>query len=188
MNIIRQYPKILLMAASIVLSYILYRQGTFDWIEAHLDGFGYVSIVLAGMLYSFGFTTPFAVAYFIEMAPHLSPVPAALLAGLGASISDMGIFEFVSLSLHDEFLKLRATRFMQRMRALLHRETWPEKMQRAWRWTLACLVIASPLPDEIGVSLLAGLADIGHRRMALLCYGLNVAGILALLLATRAIV
>lgn len=179
------YPRILLFACAIVISTLLYRQGSFHWITEHLDGFGYPSIVLAGLLYSFGFTSPFAVAYFIEMAPHVSPIPAALLGGIGAATADAGIFEFVALSMREELVRLRTTRIFQRITALLHHETLPERLQRAWRWLFAAVVIASPLPDEVGMSLIAGMTDIESRRITVACFILNTLGILLILLLAR---
>jgi len=51
----------------------------------------------------------------------------------------------------------------------------------------AGFVIASPLPDEIGVSLLAGTTKISTRTFAILSYFLNTAGIFIVLLAGKVI-
>lgn len=179
------YPKLLLFVCAIVISYLLYHQGSFHWISQHLDGFGYPSLFLAGMLYSFGFTSPFAVAHFVEVSPQVSPLPAALLGGLGAAAADMGIFTFISVSLEEEIHRLRSTTIIQRIRALLHHETLSERLQRWLKWTFASIVIASPLPDEVGMSLLAGVTDLESRRITALCFVLNTAGILVILLLAR---
>lgn len=182
---ITNYPRLLLFICAIVISYLLYHQGSFHWITAHLDGFGYPSLFLAGMLYSFGFTSPFAVAHFVEISPDVSPLPAALLGGLGAATADLGILTFISVSLQEEIQRLRSTTIIQRIRMLMHHETLSERVQHSLKWTFAVIVIASPLPDEVGMSLLAGVTDLESRRMTALCFALNTAGILFILLLSR---
>ena len=184
-KLLADYPKLLLFVCAIVISYLLYRQGSFHWISQHLDGFGYASVFLAGMFYSFGFTSPFAVAHFVEVSTQISPVPAAVLGGLGAAVADMGIFTFVSVSLREEFHRLRSTAIVQRIHALMYHETRSEKVQRALQWTFASIIIASPLPDEVGMSLIAGLTNLESRRITAMCFLLNTAGILVIFLLSR---
>lgn len=184
-KLLSDYPKLLLFVCAIIISYLLYRQGSFHWISQHLDGFGYASVFLAGMFYSFGFTSPFAVAHFVEISAQVSPVPAAFLGGLGAAVTDMGIFAFVSVSLHEEFRRLRSTAIVQRIYVLMHHETLSERVQRALQWTFASVIIASPLPDEVGMSLIAGLTNLESRRVTAMCFLLNSAGILIILLLSR---
>lgn len=184
-KIFTDYPKILLFACAIVISYLLYRQGSFHWITQHLDGFSYVSIFIAGMLYSFGFTAPFAVAFFVDLAPQVSLLPATLVAAIGASVADVGIFEFVTVSMHEEFARLRETRIYQRLYELMHHETIPERLRRMMRWILAGIIIGSPFPDEIGMTLLAGLTRLEGFRIAVFCFVMNLIGILTILALTR---
>ena len=89
-----RFPKLLAFFASIVFAYVLYKTGAFLWIEAHLDGASYASMLLAGFLFSFGFTSPLAAAYFFEVSHIVNPVYAAVLAAIGATLSDVSIFQF----------------------------------------------------------------------------------------------
>jgi len=184
-RLIADYPRLLLFTCAIVIAYLLYRQGAFAWIETHLDGFSYPSLLLGGALYGFGFTSPLATAYLIAIAGDVSPIPAALIAGIGAGTADFGIAKFVALSFHEEILRFRATRFYERIRALFHHETVPERLRRWWHWLLAAFLIASPLPDEIGITIIAGVTDIDSRKIAVLGYVLNTLGILVILLLAR---
>jgi uncharacterized membrane protein YdjX (TVP38/TMEM64 family) len=52
-------------------------------------------------------------------------------------------------------------------------------------WSFAGLLIASPLPDEIGVTLVSGLTEIRLRTFAALCFVLNTIGILIILTAVH---
>ncbi len=184
-KLLTDYPKILLLSCAFIGAYILYLQGAFNWMESHIDGYGYFSLVIAGSLYSFGFTSPFATAYFIAIAPDVSPVPAALLAGTFSTIADITIFEFISVSFHDEWLRIRASRFITRMYEIFHHETVPEFLRRLWKWIFASIAIASPLPDEIGITLLASMGDISTRKITVLFFVLNTVGIFTILMLSR---
>ncbi len=182
---ILQFPKLLVFFGSVVIAYALYRYGAFHWIEGHLDGASYLSLIVAGFLFSFGFTAPFATAYFIEVAHLFPPLVAAPLAALGTALSDMGIFQFTLLSLHDEILRFKTTRLMRRMYHLFHHESIPEHMRKVMRWVLACLVIATPLPDEIGMTIVVGFTQLKGWRLSLLCFALNMLGIFVILELAR---
>lgn len=173
------------MALSCAVAYVLFHAGALDWLQA-TGQYGYLSIFMAGLFFSFGFTTPFAIAMFIELSPFVHPVPAAIIAGGGALISDFLIFDILRFSAFaEEFDRLRATRAMTKFRALLTHSAIPERVRRAVLFTCAGLVIASPLPDELGVSLVSGLTTIRPRAFGAVCFLCNAGGILLFLLAGR---
>ncbi len=180
-----KYPKLFLMLASFVFAYALSHQGYFDFLDG-LGSFGYVSIFIAGFLFSVGFTTPFAIAVFIELAPFVSPVPAALLAGCGAVLMDFSIFELIRYTtFHDEFHRLRETRVIAHIEKIFHHRALSDKVREYLLWCLAGIVIASPLPDELGVMLVSGISDIDSKRFGILCFVFNSLGVLLILLAAR---
>lgn len=86
---------------------------------------------LGGLLFSFGFTTPLAIVIFIEMAPTVNPIAGALIAGAGALISDMTIFEFVRFSFVDELHRLKRTLLMRRFHKILEHEHTPERVRQS---------------------------------------------------------
>ena len=184
-RLVTDYPRLLCFSCAIIGAYVLYRHGAFNWIEMHLNGFGYPSIFLAGTLYTFGFTSPFAASYFIAIAPDVSPIPAALLGGIGSTLADLTIFQLVTVSFHQEWIRLRTTSVFNRIHALFHHETVPEKLPRIGKWILSGVVLASPLPDEIGLTIISGIANLSERQLILLCFCCNTLGILALLLIGR---
>lgn len=182
------YPRLTLLLASFVSAYVLYHVGAFDWLGRTLNGYGYVSIFLGGLLFSFGFTTPFGIAIFVEMAPHVDPLLAALIAGCGAFLADLFIFDLIRTSaLHDEIHHLRTSRFFLWLHSLFHHERISERLRRYLLWSFAGIIIASPLPDEFGVSLLSGISRMKSREFAAICYAMNTLGILLILLASRAL-
>ncbi len=182
-----QYPKLSLLACSFLLAYILYLQGFFDLLPELLNGYGYISMFFGGLLFSFGFTTPFAIAIFVEMADTVNPVFGALIAGVGAVISDMTIFEFVRFSFMDELRRLKRTAVIRWFRNRVHRESVPERIRQYTAWSIAGILIASPLPDELGVTLLSGYTELQPRTFAGICFAFNTIGVFTMLIMSQAL-
>lgn len=181
MHILRRYPKMLLFAACCLLAYGLGHIGAFEWIEDHLNSGGYLTVFLAGYLFSFGFTSPFAIGLFIAVAPDVSPVHAAIIGGGGSMLSDMTLFSFARFSLKEELHHLSLTHAFRRVYRIFHRKAFPSIARRWLLWTGAGLVIASPLPDEIAVTMLSGVTDIDGRKFAILSFALSTLSILTIL-------
>lgn len=183
----KTYPRLCLLLSSFVLAYALYHLGAFDWLHA-LKGHGYISIFIGGLLFSFGFTTPIAIAIFIEMSPYINPFIAAPIAGIGALLSDFFIFDLIRVSLfQEEIARLRSSRLILRLYAMLHHETISERMRRFFLWSFAGLIIASPLPDEFGVTLVSSMSQMQPRLFATVCFCFNTTGILIIFLGAKAI-
>lgn len=187
MHILKSYPKIMLFLASCMISYGLSLNGTFDSIVHVLNTDGYVSMFIGGMLFSFGFTTPFAIGLFVAASPSVNPFLGALVGGMGAVLSDLTIFSVARFTMSEELHRLSLTRMWHRLTMYLHRDHFPMYVRRAGIWLTAGLIIASPLPDEIGVSMLSGITTLDKRRFALLCCTFNTLGVLFVLLTAQAI-
>ena len=182
-----QYPKLLLLCASFALAYVLYLYGVFDILPEILKGKGYIATFLAGMLFTFGFTAAFGLAILFELSDEIHPLLGTLVGGAGAVLADMLIFEVARFSLRDELRKLASIGLFRRAIRLLYHENVSETIRAYILWSVAGLVIASPLPDEIGVTLLSGIPRLNPRKLALVCFVLDSAGILAVLLIARAV-
>lgn len=180
-----KYPRLCLLLLSFVFAYSLYHGGALDWLD-RLHGYGYLSIFIGGLLFSFGFTTPFAIAIFVELSPYINPFIAAPVAGLGAVVSDFLIFDLIRFSLfHEEILRLRSSRLVLWLHSLIHHDSLSERMRNVLLWSFAGMIIASPLPDELGVSLVSGISKVRPREFAVLCFGFNTVGALLILLGSR---
>ncbi len=179
---IATYPKLLLLACSFAAAYLLYHFGYFDLLEERLNGHGYVSAFLGGLLFSFGFTSPFGIGIFVEIAPHVHPMTAAVIAGTGALMMDLLIFELLRFSaFHDEIHRLRETQWFMMLHRALHHESISERIRLYILWAFAGIVIASPLPDELGVSVVSGITNINTKAFSALCFFCNTVGILIIL-------
>jgi len=147
----------------------------------HLDGIllplGYVGTFISGIFFAYGFTAAPATAMFLVLAKWQNIILAALVGGLGALVGDMIIFSFIRHSFYDEIEKLSKERFVMFFR----RKTGP-RFRRYFAPVLAGLVIASPLPDEIGVSMFAACKNIPRTQFMVISFVLNTLGIFVVLL------
>lgn len=95
------------------------------------------------------FTVATGVVILLMLIPHLSALTLGALAVLGAVIGDFLIFRFIKEDLEEEIVPIYNLVGGKHLNKLLH--------TRYFSWTLAvvgALIIASPLPDELGVSLM----------------------------------
>lgn len=176
------YPKLALLALSIVAAYQLF---TFPSIRAFISAlgdFGYFGMFVAGLLFSFGFTAPFAIGLLMTLNPP-NIFLAALIGGSGALLSDLCIYNLIKFSFMNEFKRLQRTAPV-RIAAGAMEHTLSGKIRAYLLYALAGFIIASPLPDEIGVSMLAGLTTIRARTLALLSFVMNMLGIFVILWAS----
>lgn len=175
-----RYPKLLALAIAIAAAYVLGHFGFFERAAFTLNARGYASMFLAGLLFAFGFTAPFAVGFFIELADTVHPVIGALLGGLGALCADLAIFKFIRFTFQDEFEKLRISNLGQWIRELFD-GNFSQRLKKYFVWSVAGLIIASPLPDEFGITLLSGFTRIKPAIFAVISFSLNSLGIFAVL-------
>jgi len=176
------YPKLALLAISIVVAYYIFTIPKFSLFLDSLDGMGYIGVFIAGLLFSFGFTTPFAIGLFATLNPENIPL-ASLIGGIGALISDIIIFRLIKLSFMDEFKRLQKT---SPFKMLTHavENNLAKKIRIYGLYVLAGFIIASPLPDEIAISMFAGITTIEVKRLALISFIMNTLGIMLILFIT----
>ena len=166
-----KYPKFTLLGLTYVLAIIILYGNIF--LPFRILSLGYVGIFIAGILYSYGFTSGPAVVLLLLLAKEKNILLAGFLGALGALIADLTIFRFIKISFKDEisllqkrFFKINKTDFLKKYFILL----------------IASFIIISPLPDEIGVTLLASLTKISTKVFLIISYLLNTLGIFIILI------
>lgn len=172
------YPKLTLYFIAIVLAYFFFQIPAVSEAIISFDSFVYLPIFFSGLLYSAGFTTPLATGFFLAIDPHNIYIASAV-AAIGASIADLGIFSFVRLSFMNEFRKLERTSFIKHL--LNYTGSISPLTRQFFVYVTACLIIASPLPDELAVAMLAGFTKVHPYGFALISYLGNIVGIYILL-------
>lgn len=137
---------------------------------------------IAGMFFTSLFTTAPAIATLGEMALVQPVLLTAFLGALGSVLGDLLIFRFVRDRVAADILELIQERgLVKRMRKVFR--------FKHFRWFtlfLGGLVIASPLPDELGIALL-GFSKMKLKYFALLSFTFNFIGIYLIGLAARAL-
>ncbi|MEK6908844.1 MAG: hypothetical protein AABX23_02220 [Nanoarchaeota archaeon] len=173
------YPKLTLYVIAIILAYFVFQMSVVSGFIASMNNLFYLSIFLAGLLFSAGFTTPIATGFLLASDPS-NIYLAAGIGAIGALIADLGIFSFMRLSFNDEFKQLKHTSFIRHI-ATGVRMIVPKKFRSFFVYVLVILIIASPLPDELAVAMLAGFTKIHHYGFMLMSYIGNAIGIFILL-------
>ena len=173
------YPKLTALVMCIILAYFLFSNPSTQTYVSHLGSYGYLGVFIAGILFAFGFTAPFSVGFFISLNPANIWI-AGIIGGLGALMSDLIIFSTIKVSFEDGFKKLRNSKTFVKITRLIERSI-KEKIRIYLMYAFAGILIASPLPDEAGVTMLAGLTKISAKSLALISFILNTLGILILL-------
>ncbi len=168
-----KYPKLLILILTFVLAYILFMGREYFIFYGYLHKLGYFGIFILGMFFAYGFTAAPATALMLAIAKDHNLIIAGFFGGLGALISDLIIFSFIRSEFRDEILKFKKEKFVMDFYVKLN-----PVFREYFLPVLSGFIIASPLPDEIGVILLASSFKISTRIFALISFLLNTAGIL----------
>ncbi len=139
-----KYPKIitLLLVYMVVFYLFSFSQELFEAILTHLSYFG---VFLSGALYTYSFTASIGTASFLILNNFYNPLTIALLGGLGAALADVSILRFLEkYNLDSEFKQLSQEKIFKKIRFSFLRS-------RIFLTICGLLLIASPMPDELGI-------------------------------------
>ncbi len=175
-----KYLKLALLIIAIISAYIIFTNpNAYDFLSA-LGFLSYFGVFIAGILFSFGFTAPYSVGFFLLYETE-NILLAGIIGGLGAMLADLTIFSIIRFSFMDEFNKLKKTRLIKKLSAITERN-YIRQIKIYLAYIFAGIIIASPLPDEIGVTMLSGLTKIKPLTLSIISFILNTIGIIVLLL------
>lgn len=175
-----KYPKLLFLILSIIFAYFIFQNAYFVQLVSHLGELSYLGCLIAGVFFAFGFTAPISAGFFLMLNPE-NIFLAAIFGGLGAVIGDLIIFKIIKISFKNEFDLLRKEDLLVHL-GHFAKKTLGSKILGYLSFAFAGILIASPLPDEAGVTLIAGLSEISEKQLILLGFSLNALGIFILLL------
>lgn len=172
------FQSIGIIALSILVAFLISNSLAFEMLVARMGEWRLIGSLGAGVLFTSVFTTIPASVLLGELAQANSVWLVALTGAVGAMAGDYIIFHFVRDRLTEDILSLVKQK-RRRLKKLL-------RLPSA-RWLLAILgmlVIASPLPDELGVALL-GFIRTRRRIFFLVSFIANFLGILAIGFAAK---
>lgn len=169
-----------IVVLSIFIAVLLAKTGALQSILTATRELEFIGSFIAGIFFTSIFTTAPAVVVLGQIAQANSPMLIAIFGGLGALLGDFIIFRFVKDRLSEDILTLIGER--RRVRAIFRRRFF-----RYLTMFLGALIIASPLPDELGLALL-GFSKIRMSLFVPFSLIANGAGIYIIGLIARAIV
>ena len=166
-----------MLVLSFIVTYIVFAEVAYVPIHDALVVLGYFGVFLAGFLYAYAFTAMPAAAILLILAKEQNLLFAGLIAGIGALLSDLLIFHFIRHGFSDEVQKLSNEKIVK----VIHRSI-PDSIRAYLFVTFAGFLIASPLPTEIGVTLMASIKRISTKKFAVIAYVLHTSAIFVILL------
>lgn len=175
-----KHRNLLHIVLGIVVAVFLSQNTMFHQILTNLGSLSYLGAFIAGALFVSILTIGTASIILATLSLQISPIVLAVIAGAGAVAGDYIIMHFINDNLGQELKQNLNRGQLHKLKHLIH--------TKYFNWILpviGAIIIASPLPDELGVSLM-GLAKMGNAQFIILSYFLNTIGIAILIFASRA--
>ena len=174
-----RYKNLTIVFIGVVLAIVLSKNEIFRSFLLHLGNFGYIGAFVAGIFFVSTVTVATSALVLLTLAETLSPIELGLLAGLGAVVGDVLIFNLIKDDLANEIEDLyEQIDTKKHLVKLFH--------TKYFNWVLpiiGAIIIASPLPDEMGISLI-NLSKMNSFKFIILSYLLNSIGIFLIVSAS----
>jgi len=164
------FQKWVLIIGSLVLAIYLYFSGILEIFIQSLGQFGIIGVLISGIFFSYAFTAAPATASLISYTNYFNPLVVSFIGATGTMIGDLLIFNFFKKGLPNE------------LKTIIKKTKINKLKGPKLKWLIpgiAGFIIASPLPDELGISIL-GIADWDTNKFMLLAFILNFIGLLVL--------
>ncbi|MEM5834884.1 MAG: hypothetical protein QXQ69_03495 [Candidatus Aenigmatarchaeota archaeon] len=193
-----QYRNTIFFLISISIAYLILRNESFVEMLYNLGRIGYLGSFFSGLFYTFSLSVAISTVIFYKMGKYFNPFLIAFIGAFGSVISDYFIFRFVRDNLVDEIKLLvnnTSKKVVKTFKNSIFYKIFPfsnlalsETFERTWlkvsrsrKWKilisfLGCCMIASPLPDELGIALL-GSIKLESKKFIIFSYLLNFIGI-----------
>ena len=173
---------LVIIAVSILVAIILVRTDVLITLLTSTRELEFLGSFVAGIFFTSIFTVPVATVTLGEIAQAHGLVETAALGALGSVVGDLIIFRFVRDRFSEHLTTLiKQTGAKKRLKSLFR--------LRLFRWLtflMGGIIIASPLPDEIGISLL-GFSKMKVSLFIPLSFTLNFIGILLIGMVARSL-
>lgn len=162
-----------IVTLSIVIALVMVKTNLLSDFLATISGFESLGSLIAGMFFTSIFTTAPAIVTLGEIASYGSIFNTAFFGAIGAVLGDLIIFQFVRDRLSEHFT------------GMMKNEKWWRRVHHVFklkyfRWItflLGGIILASPFPDELGISLL-GMTKMKTKQFIQISFVFNFIGIL----------
>lgn len=166
-----RYKNLTFLFLSIFIGIVIARNEAFANFTENLGSAGYIGAFIGGMLFVSSFSVGTGAAILLLLTKTLSPLEIGIFAGLGGAVGDLTIFRFIKSTLTSEITPIYNKLGGDRITKML--------CAKYFRWCLpiigAC-IIASPFPDELGITLM-GITKVKTYQFILLSLILDITGV-----------
>jgi hypothetical protein len=165
---------------SAVAAYFLTKTGVIGYIISLAEGYVIIASFIAGLFFTTIFTVAPAIVALALLAHSADPLVVALWGGFGAMLVDSIIFLFLRDKLYADLGGLLKIALKRKLLSVFH--------FGLMKWVVlfaGAFVIASPLPDEIGLALL-GLSKVKLSILLPILFIFNSVGIYIIVTLSRA--
>ncbi len=177
-----RYKNIFLLFVSMIVFFFIAATPAVKTMIANLAEWGYIGAIITGIFSVMTFTAVPALTVLYTFSEYLNPIQLSLLAGIGTVIGDLIIFSFFKNTVFNELEPIIEKLSKSPIAHILH--------SRYFVWltpVIGAIIIASPLPDELGVSLLSA-NKMKKWHFIILTFILNSLGIWLLLTGVKLLV
>ena len=165
----------IIIVLSIIVAVWLYQSKPLEDLLKSISGVNFaIGTFLTGIFFASTFTVAMASSVFLMLAKTHNILAIALLGGFGAFVGDSLIFKFLKDDLIADFEYLEKHFEGRIAKRIIH-----SKLIFWFLPIIAAFMIVSPLPDEVGLLLLASI-KLKYHRFFLLSFPLNTIGIFIL--------
>ncbi|MEK7551279.1 MAG: hypothetical protein AAB532_01645 [Patescibacteria group bacterium] len=174
-----KYKNITILIISFLFAIFLSRFEEFHIFLLKFGQLGYIGGFIAGILFTSSFTIATATVLLLVLAEGLHPLELGLLAGFGAVMGDLIIFKYIKNNLVYEMEDIYKKFGGNHINHVLH--------TKYFSWTLpviGAIIIASPFPDELGISLM-GISKVSIYKFILISFIFNTIGVLLVISASN---
>lgn len=175
------FRDLFLIALSVGLAVLVVRLGVIKDILSTTQEMQFIGSFVTGLFFTSLFTTPLSIVAFASIAQTSNIFIMALVGALGSVIGDLVLFIFIKDHLAEDIEEV--------VHAASHKKIFHIFRRRIFRWLtplIGALVIASPLPDELGIAMM-GLSKLRTRTLIPISFVMNFIGILLIGLAATAL-
>ncbi len=161
-----------IIAFSVIIAILIVKTGVLKTILVSTQEMRFMGSFVAGMFFVSIFSAAPATVVLEEIAQSNSVFWVAFFGGIGALVGDLIIFRFIKDRLAEDFLQLIKKTRSERLVSIFR--------LKLFKWLVpffGALIVASPLPDELGLAMM-GLSKMKTSLFIPLSFFLNSLGIL----------
>lgn len=173
---------ILFILASVALSLLIGRSSVIETVAGSSGVPHLIGNFVAGIFFTSSFTIAPAAVVLGQFSQTTPLLAVALVGAAGALLGDLILFFFIRDRVAEDIRKLLNTPKLKRLRHIFR--------LRFFRFLtpfIGAIIIASPLPDELGLALL-GISRAPVALLVPVSFSMNFLGILAIGFLARAVV